>query len=344
MSFFWFKERVEDFIVEEMLEKEPTGRGDYHYIFFEKKNLATFELMRKLQDEFGFNRNMIGIAWLKDKQGVTRQWLSFLKRDVQKHCQGINNLLAFLRKTGKVVHATYGEKMLKLGVNKWNTFHVILRSLLKKDYEKMQQAVETVLSEVKVYGLPNYFWPQRFGHRGNNWQTGEKLVKGEIRSLKWDNNTLVEKRFKVQAFASYVFNTYLDLRISRGKLWKLLPGDVIIPADGRYTHWKEGERDNTEKINITWPVIGDDLAHGKDAALKLEEDAYKMFELPKNIEQGFKKFGLFGIRRAILIYPENLTWKWTKDRNLMLSFELPSGAYASVLVDVLEQKLWEMLW
>lgn len=136
---------------------------------------------------------------------------------------------------------------------------------------------------------------------------------------------------------------YLDLRIARGKLWKLLPGDVIIPADGRYTHWKEGERDNTERITITGPVIGDDLAHAKDAALKLEEDTYKMFDLPKDIEQGFKKFSLFGLRRPLLIYPENLTWKRTKDRNLMLSFALPSGAYASVLVDVLEQRLGEML-
>ncbi len=131
--------------------------------------------------------------------------------------------------------------------------------------------------------------------------------------------------------------------MSKGKLWKLLPGDVIIPADGRYTHWKEGERDNTERITITGPVIGDDLAHAKDTALKLEEEAYKKFELPKNIEKLFQNFGLFGIRRAILIYPENISWKRTKDRNLMLSFTLPSGAYASVLIDVLEQRLKEML-
>lgn len=83
-----------------------------------------------------------------------------------------------------MVSATYGEKMLKLGVNKGNGFHVILRSAKKKDYEKIQDAVEKILTDIKTYGVPNYFGPQRFGHRGNNWQTGEKLVKGEIRSLK----------------------------------------------------------------------------------------------------------------------------------------------------------------
>lgn len=65
---------------------------------------------------------------------------------------------------------------------------------------------------------------------------------------------MVEKRFKVQAFASYLFNAYLDLRIKKGKLYKILPGDVIVPADGRVTFWKEGELDNTDRVTVTGPV------------------------------------------------------------------------------------------
>lgn len=52
MTYFLFKDRVEDFIVEELLPQEPSGKGDFHYIFFEKKNMATFDLIRKLQAEF----------------------------------------------------------------------------------------------------------------------------------------------------------------------------------------------------------------------------------------------------------------------------------------------------
>lgn len=126
---------------------------------------------------------MIGIAGLKDKQGVTSQWLSFPRRDVQKLCGGANNLLAFLRKNGKVITATYGEKMLKLGINKGNKFTITLRLNNKKNYGRVAPHIDGILTEMKE-GIPNYFGQQRFGHRGRNRETGRMLVQGEIRSLK----------------------------------------------------------------------------------------------------------------------------------------------------------------
>jgi|GEM_PF-6188467 len=150
---------------------------------------------------------------------------------------------------------------------------------------------------------------------------------------------MAEKRFKVQAFSSYIFNMYLHARIAAGKLYKILPGDVVVPADGRSKHRTGPEQDNTERLIVTGPVLGDDLTEAKDDALKLELDTYKKLSLPKDIQHGFKKFNIYGIRRPILLYPTNFTWLWSKDKNLILRFELSSGAYASVLVDFLEQKL-----
>lgn len=89
-----------------------------------------------------------------------------------------------MRKLGKVIKATYGNKLLKLGVNKGNKFEIILRPERPKQSSELKDKVEIILNEVKAQGLPNYFGEQRFGHRGRNWQTGEKLVLGEIRSLK----------------------------------------------------------------------------------------------------------------------------------------------------------------
>ena len=122
----------------------------------QKKNLATFELIRKLQDEFGFNRNMIGIAGLKDKQGVTSQWISLPKRDVQKLCGGINNLLAYLRKICKVITATYGSKLLKLGDNAGNKFEIILRPT-RGEIRKQKELIESVMQQIDKEGVPNYF-------------------------------------------------------------------------------------------------------------------------------------------------------------------------------------------
>ena len=119
------------------------------------------------------------------------------------------------------------------------------------------------------------------------------LLSGEIRSLKGDINTMVEKRFKVQAFSSYLFNAYLDLRIKKQKLTKLLPGDVILPADGRHTLWKKPEQDNVERITITGPVYGYDLTHATDDAGKLEVDITRQFGLEKDREKQFEKFHIF---------------------------------------------------
>lgn len=116
---------------------------------------------------------------------------------------------------------------------------------------------------------------------------------------------------------------------------------MILGSDGTPTFWKEGERDNTDKRVVTGPVVGDDLTMAKDDALKLEVEIYKKYKLPTNIQECFKRFSLFGLRRAILLYPQDISWKWTKDHHLMLSFFLPSGAYASVVVDCLEEQLSE---
>ena len=150
---------------------------------------------------------------------------------------------------------------------------------------------------------------------------------------------MAEKRFKVQAFSSYVFNMYLNVRIAAGKLGKLLPGDIIVPEDGRYKYRTGPEQDNKERLMITGPVIWDDLKHAKDEALKLEKTAYQKLDLPSDIERWFKKFNIFWIRRPIVIYPSNLSYQRTKDNNLLVRFDLTSGAYASVVVDYLEQKL-----
>lgn len=126
MTYFQTKLRPEDFIVTEILSEEPAGYGDFHYILLEKKGLTTFLLLDLLINDFALNKNMVGIAGLKDKHAITRQWLSISKRDVARNCGGINTLLAWLRKKGKVVTATYGDHMLKLGENAGNHFTIKL--------------------------------------------------------------------------------------------------------------------------------------------------------------------------------------------------------------------------
>lgn len=273
---------------------------------------------------------MVGIAWLKDKNAITRQWLSIAKRDVIKSCGGINNLLAWLRKKWKVINATYGDHMLKLGENVGNHFELVL---VPKDATKdrdrnaektkiFKQKIANIFAEMEQHGVPNYFWEQRFGHAWNNWKIWFDLLTWAIRNIKWDKNTLAEKRFKVQAFSSYVFNEYLKERERRGVLYTKLSWDVL---------WKD-------KKTITWPVPWDDLTSATQEAGKLEQDVFAKVWLSQQAINRFKSFWLFWIRRSVVIYPTNI--KHTRrGKNLMLSFALPAWAYATVVIDELEKRL-----
>lgn len=164
--------------------------------------------------EFRLNRNMVGIAGLKDKNAITRQWLSISKKDVIKSCGGINTLLAWLRTKGKVITATYGDHMLKVGENKGNHFDIVLvpnaDSVDKKSATKnkkpvrqtdaqrlfshwdrnnpetivFKEYVTSILATIEKRGLPNYFGEQRFGRFGGNRQVGFDLLSGTIRNIK----------------------------------------------------------------------------------------------------------------------------------------------------------------
>lgn len=321
MPFFQTKLRPEDFIVTEILQHEPSWHGEYHYIMIEKKWLTTFLLIDLLIKDFWFNRNMIGIAWLKDKNAITRQWISIAKRDIAKYVWWVNDLLERLRKKGRVVQATYWESMLKLGDNAGNHFDLTLvGSALLSDAQK--KPLEEFMDAIPSKWIPNFFGDQRFGYGWSNWKIWHELLAWVIRNIKWDKNTLAEKRFKVQAFASYVFNQYIIERDKKWALYKTIPWDIL----------------GKDKKSITWPVPWDDLKLSTQDAGKLEKYVFAKVGLTPQLFDRFKIFGLFGIRRPLLVFPGKIKYTW-RGKILFLSFDLPSGAYATVLIDELEKIL-----
>ena len=82
--YFVFKEQIEDFIVEEVLEEVPYGDGESYYIFFEKRGINTMEVVEHLIQNLLLKREDIGIAGLKDKAGITRQRLSIYKKKIKQ--------------------------------------------------------------------------------------------------------------------------------------------------------------------------------------------------------------------------------------------------------------------
>ena len=70
------KSAPEDFEVEEIPAYEPCGSGDHVYLWIEKRAMGAEYFNRQIARRLGIANNEVGTAGLKDRQAVTRQWVS----------------------------------------------------------------------------------------------------------------------------------------------------------------------------------------------------------------------------------------------------------------------------
>jgi len=359
MEYFEFKKYPQDFIVEEKLWEMPSWQGHVFYVFFEKKNKNTFDILKFLWKSFNLKRKHFWIAWLKDKFWITRQWISIYKRTLKSRGWP-DKFLKVLSKEVKILKVSWGEKLLKVWDNKWNLFFLRLR-LTKKakeiKFNLFKSAVEKALDSIKTKGFPNYFGIQRFWKKLTNPKIWKKLILWE-KKIK----DPLEAQFKVQAYASWLFNKYIDLRILKWLFDKFIDGDILTPVLNKknptFKLYFKKFNTGVEQYVPTWPLYWYNLVISGDfkekdgviikftevtEALRLELEVLKQEWLTINVLSVFKNFNVYWLRRAIKVYPTDLRYKWSKENDLLIMFELPAWSYASVLVEYLDKLVWHNL-
>lgn len=140
-----------DFRVTELLRDEAAVRGDGPYELYRvtKRGLTTFEAADRLAREAGVDRACVAYAGLKDKDGVTGQFMTVAGgRPVKVKEPGL-----------AIFHAGRAVRALESGDSAGNAFEIVVRDLSGDDMRR----VRVNLDEVKRLGLPNYFDDQRFG-------------------------------------------------------------------------------------------------------------------------------------------------------------------------------------
>jgi tRNA pseudouridine13 synthase len=159
--------------------------------------------------------------------------------------------------------------------------------------------------------VPNYFGAQRFGFDGGNVEQGRAMLAREIRV-----RHPKKKGLYLSAVRSFVFNEVLALRLQQGLWGQTLPGDVLDAA-GR----------------PTGPLWGRGRVSTSDAAQALENG---VAERHATLCNGMEHAGLEQERRSLVACPADFTWAWSSDDQLVLTFALPAGSYAtSVLTEIL---------
>jgi len=163
------KQRDEDFMVEEVPRYAPCGDGDHSYLLIEKVGVTTRRAVLDIARALGVSPSAIGVAGQKDARGITRQMISV---------QGVDSArvrsLVLPRIT--ILDEARHRTKLRTGSLRANRFTVRLRNM---PAERIRD-VQTLLNVLGHRGVPNYFGPQRFGMRGDTWEVGRTLLRGDF--------------------------------------------------------------------------------------------------------------------------------------------------------------------
>lgn len=346
----------EDFIVEEIPLYEPNGTGTHTYFAIRKRNLSTYEAINRIASYLQVRTSSIGYAGLKDKCAITTQVLSV---------EGItpNQLLNLDIPSIEVLWAKSHQHKLRVGHLRGNKFTITLDDVSIDEYTDTKENIERIATE----GLPNWFGKQRFGNKQDTHLIGKALVLGNLEDAlayihgdetaqfkQYTNKIEKEKarnslenavmciphrlrRLYLSAYQAYLFNCLLEKRISNiSQLWD---GDIAVKHSNGAPFYIENalaeqQRSDDFEISPTGPIFG----------YKMRKPSGKMqlLEMQLLSDEGLKSVAfrkvtgirLPGTRRPLRIQMELHQFVVTND-TLCLSFTLPAGGYATVVLDEL---------
>ncbi|WP_233842775.1 tRNA pseudouridine(13) synthase TruD [Dyella sp. 2HG41-7] len=311
------RQSPEDFRVEEILGYEADGEGEHALLWVEKRDANTDWVARELARFASTSPMNVGYAGLKDRHAVTRQAFT-----VQLPGKADPDWSAFPHDGVKVLSSARHKRKLKRGALRGNRFVLVLR-----DVQGDRAQAEHVLQAISKRGVPNYFGEQRFGREGGNVAQARAMFAG--RRVDRDKRSIL-----LSAARSQIFNTVLAARVERDAWDKPLEGDIWSLAGSRSWFGPEpfddvlAARLAQGDIHPSGPLWGQGDPPTAAAAADLERS---IAALNADLADGLAAARMDQERRPLRLMPNDLRWRWIDNEALELSFELPAGAYATVV-------------
>ncbi|MGB5965768.1 MAG: tRNA pseudouridine(13) synthase TruD [Sulfurimonadaceae bacterium] len=340
---FSFKPTRDDFIVDEIPLYEAGKSGNYVHFHIRKIDMSTLELIAILEEQTKF-RN-ISYAGLKDKYATTTQYIS-MPASYEKY------FAKFKHPQIKILGSSLHKEKLNIGDLNGNRFKIRLRDVTPGAAEKLDK----VLAEIVRHGVPNYFGYQRFGQDENHFEKAQEAAHGSKMFKDRRLNKLMSN-----AYQSYLFNDWLVERVQLSKeldymdldafekkwgltrdevsqiqaqssIFKVLPGDIMLDvANNKWVNVKDlasiKKPYKERKLQPTGMLVGNKVWRSRDAAGAIEA------------RHDDDEVAMAGERRVAWIYPKEIKSKYIKKESIYeLSFALPKGAYATVLLENLANR------
>ena len=308
----------EDFRVEEILGYDAEGQGEHAFLWVEKRGANTDWVARELAKFAGVPPLAVGYAGLKDRHAVTRQAFT-----VQLAGRPDPDWSAFPHAEVSVLGVARHARKLKRGALRGNRFVLVLREIRGE-----RERAEAVLAAIAARGVPNYFGEQRFGREGGNLAQARAMFAG--RRVDRARRSLL-----LSAARSHIFNCVLAERVARDAWDAPLDGEVWSLDGSRSWFGPEpfdealAERLARMDIHPSGPLWGQGESPAADEAGRLEREVAARHT---DLAEGLAAVRMEQERRPLRLVPKALTWRWLAGDALELSFELPAGAYATVVV------------
>ncbi|MFE8073129.1 tRNA pseudouridine(13) synthase TruD [Marinobacteraceae bacterium S3BR75-40.1] len=288
----------EDFRVEELLPAPLEGQGDHLCLYLQKSGDNTEYVARQLARIAGLKPVDIGFCGLKDRHAITAQWFSLHRPKGDDAA-----LVEAVSEHWSVLEYRRHHRKLRRGEHRANRFTLVLRELALTDREALEQRLQAVRDQ----GFPNYFGPQRFGFDGNNLDQAIQLDPRKLRGR------LGKRAMYLSAARAWLFNELLGERVANGTWLTRLDGDP-------------------DPAQPTAAMLGDG---GSSAEPPLKEDENALLEAHPHFKELLACTRTRPERRPTVIVPEGFEWQWLDDDALELRFGLPTGSFATSLLEEL---------
>jgi len=354
----YFSKNSDDFVVREIPLYEFSGDGEHLIVEISKKDMTTSDALHVLSEVTGAKMRDFGYAGLKDKQGMTTQFISMPR----KFESALTN---FSHEKMKILSLNVHKNKLRIGHLKGNSFFIRLKKVLPNNAKKLEQAFVSI----DKMGYANYFGYQRFGKYGDNAQSGLELLKsGTVNGKKSKNPKLND--FLISAYQSDLFNRWLSKRVeiskfaqdfslgelaqiypyldgailknlkSQKRFFKLIEGEVL----GHYPHGKcflcedldvEGTRFDARDITSCGLIAGAKAYEAQGAAKAVEDQIFA--------QANEYKAKMTGSRRFAWCYLEDTSYKYNEEKaHFTINFTLQKGSYATVVLEeILHKNIFE---
>ncbi len=324
----------EDFRVEELPGFEPSGSGEHLLLTIEKRGINTAFAAKRIAQWAGVGEMAIGYAGLKDRHAVTRQRFSVhLPKKVAPHLAALDSDDGEERL--RVLDHHWHAKKLPRGALAGNRFVLALR-----DVHGRREAIEQRVRTIAERGAPNYFGEQRFGRGGDNIAAALAMFAG--RRVRREQRGLL-----LSAARSALFNRVLAARVADGS-WDAagagntetgdaLDGEVWMLDGSRSVFGPEPFNDTLAQrlarfdIHPSGPLWGRGELRSTGAVKALEQGALAD-DASDRLRTGLEAAGLKQERRSLRLRPTDLGWQWQADDVIELTFSLPPGTYATVVL------------